>query len=193
MTTKKKAQGGAQGKRHDGTAQAAEALSALYNAGAFDFINNMLGRTVGEVSARLGIERPAKFGAPRESPTVEDFAEWLAKIPPTFDPDDLTGRRPREIYDEKGVQRNPLSGAELASLAQEVGAHLFGKEEAVSLYLLLLYSLANEHDEADRSAAYFEACESLSLSVDGVQEAFEADHVRRLAALRARGGGGDEK
>ena len=193
MTTKKRAQGGAKGKRHDGTAQAAEALSALYDVGAFDFINNMFGRTIEAVSARLRIAPPAKFGDPVERPTVEDFARWLEKIPPTFDLDDLTGRRPREIYDEKGVQRNPLSGAELGSLAQEVGAYLAGKGAAVSLYLLLLYSLANEHEEAARSAAYFEACESLSLDVDGIQEAFEADHVRRLAAWRARGGGGGEE
>lgn len=179
----KRTQGGAQGKGRGANAHTPEAvaLHTLYSAGGFDFINNMLGRTVEDVSTRLGIERPAKFGHPQEAPTVEDFAAWLDKIPPTFDPEP---ERPREIYDERGVQRNPLTGAELAELAQEVGSYFTGQRKAASLYLLLLYSLANEDDEADRSCAYFEACESLALSIDGVTEAFEADHVRSLAEWR---------
>ncbi len=52
--------------------------------------------------------------------------------------------RPRELYDEQGVQRNPLTGAELAGLAKEVGAYFTANETGASLYLLLLYSLAND-------------------------------------------------
>jgi hypothetical protein len=95
--------------------------------------------------------------------------------------------RPRELYDERGVQRNPLAGDELAELAKDVGSYFMADKAAAGRYLLLLYALANEHDEADRSAAYFEACESLALTIDGISAAFEADHVRTLAELRKGG------
>jgi hypothetical protein len=144
----------------------------------------MLGVTVETVSKRLGIEPPDNWRDPVKEPSVEDLARWLERVPPTFDLHDPKGQRPPEIYDARGVQRNPLTGAELAELAQEIGSYFTGNTTAASLYLLLLYALSNEHDEADRSAADIEACESLSLSIDGIQEAFEADHVRRLAEWR---------
>ncbi len=51
----------------------------------FDFINDMLGATVEDVSRRLGIDPPDDWRDPVKHPTAEAFARWLDKIPPTFD------------------------------------------------------------------------------------------------------------
>jgi hypothetical protein len=104
---------------------------------------------------------------------------------------DVTGKgkagRPLELYDENGVQRNPLDGDEMSVLVKDVSAYFIADTTAASLFLLLLYALANEHDEAERSAVYYEACQSLGSAIEGVSEAFEADHILRLTQLRKRG------
>lgn len=190
MTTKRKAQGGARSK---GLSEAdarrlAELLDTVTGAGKIDLFVNAVVDAIHDTSQRLGLDAPDDWlNARTRGEGVGALAAWLRKVPPTFSLRDRKESRPREIYDERGAQRNPLTGAELAGLAKEVGGYFTADKTGASLYLLLLYSLANEADEADRSAAYFEACESLSLSIDGVTAAFEADHVRTLAELRKGG------
>jgi len=58
----------------------------------------------------------------------------------------------RELYDERGTQRNPFdSGIEAREAIEAFCSHLFGRSEAASLFLLIIYALANEHDEGARS------------------------------------------
>lgn len=92
--------------------------------------------------------------------------------------------RPREIYDEKGVQLNPLTPSEMFTLVGHVCAYMQPHPEGASLLLLLLYALSNEPDESDRANAYYEACTRLSSVIEGVSEAFEANHVTTLGRLR---------
>jgi hypothetical protein len=100
-----------------------------------------------------------------------------------------------ELYDEQGTQRNPFdSDIEAREAVQAFCSHLFGRSEAASLFLLIVYALANEHDEGTRSLIYYEACRFLTDEVEGVGAVFEADHMRMPAELRKGSnvkGGGD--
>lgn len=156
----KKAQEGAQGKRYDATSEVAEALHALYNAGAFDFINNMFGRTVGEVSAHLGIAPPAKFGDPRERPTVEDFAAWLDRIPPTFDPLDGQGKTRGRRSPEALLVVTPNEAAGLIEQVRD--ADLYDSDEGVAAFLLLIHSIVFT-DDPTRRWMYLQAAERVLL------------------------------
>jgi hypothetical protein len=195
----KKAQGGSKGKAHgaggSGVAQAAEALHALYSAGAFDFINNMLGRTVGDVSARLGIGRPAKFGDPQERPTVEDFAAWLARIPPTFDPADEQeegstrggGVEVEPAYDIE--QKNPLTREEAKRLLETIHGALSDTGDAAlsAAFLLLVNALAFEEDRRARLMLWGDARSMFALELAEPYYALERALGAALADLRKGG------
>lgn len=186
MTTKKRAQGGPKGKAGaSGSARAAAALFALSKAGDFDFIAHMLGATVEDVCEHLDIEPPDNWRHPTKESTAADFERWLEKVPPTFDLLDPDDKRPRELYNDKGTQRNPFDTTEeAAEVIEAFCSHLFSRGEAASLFLLIMYAMANEHDEGTRSCMYYDACRYLTGEIRGVEATFEADHVRVLAEWR---------
>jgi hypothetical protein len=102
--------------------------------------------------------------------------------------------RLHELYDEQGTQRNPFAiDIEAREAVRTFCSHLFGRSKAASLFLLIVYTLANEHDEGTRSLIYYEACRFLTDEVSGIEAVFEADHVRMPAELRkgsnVKGGG----
>lgn len=99
----------------------------------------------------------------------------------------------RGLHDARGVEQNPLTTAEADEVVAELCGHLALRAREASLLVLLLYALSNEHDEGNRSAMYYTACEQLAGTVEGIAEAYKVDHEHTLAGIRAgKKKGGDD-